>query len=59
VSDRSFASAAQLLAGRVGLRLDPAIRGRLERALADEAAQRRRDVDVAAGDVVYAHESGR
>jgi chemotaxis protein methyltransferase CheR len=45
VSDRSFASAARLLAGRVGLRLDPAIRGRLTRALADEAAHRGITVD--------------
>jgi chemotaxis methyl-accepting protein methylase len=45
VTDRSFASAARLLAGRVGLRLDPAIRGRLSRALADEATHRGITVD--------------
>lgn len=45
MTDRSFAAAAHLLAGRVGLRLDPAIRGRLSRALADEAAHRGTSVD--------------
>lgn len=37
MSDRALDDVGRLLARRVGLRLDPAIRGRLDRALRDEA----------------------
>src|SRR5215212_5083608 len=37
MSERALDEAGRLLARRVGLRLDPAIRGRLARAVRDEA----------------------
>ena len=39
MSERALDEAGQLLARRVGLRLDPAIRGRLARAVRDEVAR--------------------
>ena len=46
MSERALDDAAQLLSRRVGLRLDPSLRGRLVRAVRDEAA--RLDQDIAA-----------
>jgi chemotaxis methyl-accepting protein methylase len=43
VTERAVDEVAQLLSRRVGLRLDPAIRGRLARAVRDEAARCRED----------------
>jgi len=43
VPDGPLAAAGRLLARRVGLRLDPAIRGRLSRCVAEEAAAHRVD----------------
>jgi chemotaxis protein methyltransferase CheR len=43
-SERARTAAARLLADRVGLRLDPAIRGRLSRCLTDAAAARSEDL---------------
>ncbi|MBV9664952.1 MAG: protein-glutamate O-methyltransferase CheR [Actinobacteria bacterium] len=43
VPDGTLAAAARLLARRVGLRLDPAIRGRLSRCVAEEATAHRVD----------------
>lgn len=43
MSERALEEAGKLLARRVGLRLDPAIRGRLARAVRDEAQRAGRD----------------
>jgi chemotaxis protein methyltransferase CheR len=45
VSESALAAAAALLGRRVGLRLEPAVRGRLLRCLQDEAAARHQDPD--------------
>ena len=44
VSERALTIAAQLLARRVGLRLDPAIRGRLSRSVIEAAEARNQDL---------------
>jgi chemotaxis protein methyltransferase CheR len=43
-AEGALTAAAHLLARRVGLRLDPAIRGRLARCVIEEAAARRQDI---------------
>lgn len=44
MTDRNLAAAARILGRRVGLRLDPAIQGRLRRCVDEAAAARRQDV---------------
>ena len=46
MTERAVDDAGRLLSRRVGLRLDPAIRGRLERAVRDEAARVGDDAEV-------------